>query len=116
MLTNNALVKGIKQASPLAQTSCLEGFDSVLNHFAPNMIAFSYAGMYCRCRQTLIPFYKVILVFSNIMEDHLNFYRYVLAAVHFNFNLLRDVKHQEAVGVERVKVSSPKFKYGKATV
>ena len=47
-LTNNALVKGIKQASPLAQTSCVEGFHSVLNHFAPKMIAYSYIGIYCR--------------------------------------------------------------------
>lgn len=47
-LTNTHLVKGIKQASPFAQTSCLEGFHSVLNHFAPKMIAYSYAGMYCR--------------------------------------------------------------------
>jgi len=53
------------------------------------MIAFSYAGMYCR---------------------------HVLAAVHFNFNLQRDVKHREADGVERVKVSCPKFKNGEATV
>ena len=48
MLNNINLVKGIKQASPFAQTSCLEGFHSVLNHFAPKMIAFSYVGMYCR--------------------------------------------------------------------
>lgn len=47
-LTNVNLMKGIKQASPLAQTSCLEGFHSVLNHFAPKMIAYSYVGMYCR--------------------------------------------------------------------
>ena len=47
-LTNVSLMKGIKQASPLAQTSCLEGFHSVLNHFAPKMIAYSYIGMYCR--------------------------------------------------------------------
>lgn len=47
-LNNVHLVKGIKHASPFAQTSCLEGFHSVLNHFAPKMIAFSYAGMYCR--------------------------------------------------------------------
>ena len=45
---NNALVKGIMQASPLAQTSCLEGFYSVLNQFAPKMIAYSYIGLYCR--------------------------------------------------------------------
>ena len=48
-LNNVHMVKGIKQASPFAQTSCLEGFHSVLNHLAPKMIAFSYAGMYCRC-------------------------------------------------------------------
>ena len=53
-LTNNALVKGIKQASPLTQTSCLVGFHLVLNHFAPKMIAFSYAGMYSRYRQILL--------------------------------------------------------------
>ena len=47
-LTNVNLMKGIKQASPLAQTSCLEGFHYVLNHFAPKMIAYSYVGMYCR--------------------------------------------------------------------
>ena len=48
VLNNINLVKGIKQASPFAQTSCLEGFHSVLNHFAPKVIAFSYVGMYCR--------------------------------------------------------------------
>lgn len=47
-LTNASLVKGIKQASPFAKTSCLEGFHSMLNHFAPKMIAYSYTGMYCR--------------------------------------------------------------------
>jgi len=47
-LTNNSLVKGIKQASSFAQTSCLEGFHSLLNQFAPKMIGYSYVGMYCR--------------------------------------------------------------------
>lgn len=47
-LTNNSLMKGIKQASPFAQTSCLEGFHSLLNQFAPKMITYSYIGMYCR--------------------------------------------------------------------
>ena len=44
-LKNKRLTKGIQQASPLAQTSCLEGFHSVLNQFAPKMIAFSYIYM-----------------------------------------------------------------------
>ena len=39
-LTNNSLVKGIKQASPFAQTSCLEGFHSLLNQYAPKMILY----------------------------------------------------------------------------
>lgn len=47
-LTDNALVKGIMQASPLAQTSCLGGFHSGLNQFAPKIIAYSYIGLYCR--------------------------------------------------------------------
>ena len=47
-LNNASLVSGIKQASPEAQTSCLEGFHSTLNQFAPKMIAFSYIGMYWR--------------------------------------------------------------------
>ena len=47
-LTENSLVKGIKQASPLSQTKMLEGFHSALNYFAPKMIAYSYVGMYCR--------------------------------------------------------------------
>lgn len=48
VLTKKPLMKGIKKASPLAQTSYLEGFHSVLNHFAPKMLAYSYTGMYCR--------------------------------------------------------------------
>ena len=48
-LTQNSLVRGIKQASPFTQVSCLEGFHSLLNQFAPKMIGYSYVGLYCRC-------------------------------------------------------------------
>ena len=41
-----------------------------------------------------------------------NFFRHILAAVHFNFNLQREVKHRETDGPERVKVCYPKFKNG----
>ena len=47
-MLKKAFVKGIKQASPLDQTSCLEGFHSVVNHFAPKMNAYSFTGIYCR--------------------------------------------------------------------
>lgn len=47
-LTKESLNKAIKQASSNAQTSCLEGFHSVVNQFAPKMYAFSYLGMLSR--------------------------------------------------------------------
>ena len=47
-LTNKRLKKGIMKASPIEQTSCLEGFHSVLNQFSPKMIGYSYRGMFCR--------------------------------------------------------------------
>jgi len=47
-LSNVNLLKGIKQSSPNAQTSALEGYHSVVNQFAPKMLAYSYLGMLCR--------------------------------------------------------------------
>ena len=47
-LINKRLVKGIKQASPIEKTSCLEGFHSELNQFSPKMIGYTYIGMFCR--------------------------------------------------------------------
>jgi hypothetical protein len=37
---------------PISQTSCLEGFNSVLNHFFPKMIHYSFPRMYCRYNVT----------------------------------------------------------------
>ena len=61
-LTNNSLVKGIKQASPFAQTSCLEGFHSLLNQFAQNMIGYSYVGMYCRYMHSVIIIIIILII------------------------------------------------------
>ena len=44
------------------------------------------------------------------------YYRHILAAVHYNFNLHRETKKRSADGEERIKVSYPKFKNGEATV
>lgn len=44
------------------------------------------------------------------------FVRHIIAAVHFNSNLQREVKCKEADGAEMVKISYPKFKNGEATV
>ncbi|XP_015749576.1 PREDICTED: uncharacterized protein LOC107329403 [Acropora digitifera] len=53
------------------------------------MIAFSYVGMYCR---------------------------HILAAVHFTFNLHRDVKRRNSDNTGQLKFTYPKFKNGEATV
>ncbi|XP_029210526.2 uncharacterized protein LOC114974462 [Acropora millepora] len=88
VLTTNSLRKGIQQASPIDQTDRLEGFHSVVNQFAPKLIAYSYVGMFCR---------------------------HILAALHFNYNLRREAKTNPD-GTEKVKVSYPKYKNGEASV
>jgi len=59
----------------------------------------------------LLSLFDIEIVFQKLCTC-----RHILAAVHFNFNLQRDVKQREADGVERIKVSYPKFKNGEATV
>ena len=115
-------MKGIKQASPFVQTSCLEGFESLLNHFAPKMIGYSYVGMYCRsvitCMLTpdnFVYYYYYLLICIFMLFKSLVLGISILAAVHFNFHLQREVKCKED-GSERVRVSYPKFKNGEATV
>ena len=43
------------------------------------------------------------------------FYRIILAAIHFNYNVNRGTK-KRTDGTERIKVDYPKFKNGEATV
>ncbi|CAB4006731.1 uncharacterized protein LOC111334905 [Paramuricea clavata] len=87
-LSKTSLLNGIKNASPIAQTSCLEGYHSVVNQFTPKMLAYSHTGILCRT----IP-----------------------AATHFNYNLRRQSK-VDMDGNVKLKVTYPKFKEGEATV
>ena len=57
-LQKTTLTKAIKMASSVEQTSCLEGYHSVVNQFAPKMFAFSYLGMLSR--------YLVFTVFCGV--------------------------------------------------
>ena len=47
-LTSTRLKNDIKKLSTGPQTAALEGLHSVLNHFAPKMIGFSFEGMFSR--------------------------------------------------------------------
>ena len=42
----------IRQLSPLAQTSGLEAFHSVVIHFVPKMLSYSFKEMLCRYKNT----------------------------------------------------------------
>ena len=48
VLLSTQLHKDMKHLSPNYQTSSLEAYHSVVNHFAPKLLAFSYTGIYCR--------------------------------------------------------------------
>ena len=48
ILTTRQMTKDVQRLSAGQQTSGLEGYHSVVNHFAPKMIGFSYHGMLCR--------------------------------------------------------------------
>ena len=48
IISNNRLMEDVRKLSPHHQTSSLESYHSVVNHFAPKLLAFSYVGIYCR--------------------------------------------------------------------
>ena len=45
---SKALLADVPKLSPQHKTSGLESYHSVVNHFAPKLLAFSYIGMHCR--------------------------------------------------------------------
>ena len=45
------LINDMRKLSSYHQTSSVESYHSVVNHFAPKLLAFSYSGIYCRYNQ-----------------------------------------------------------------
>ena len=48
IVENKSLLKDIRNTSPYGQTSGVEGYHTVVNHFAPKMYHFSFKGMKSR--------------------------------------------------------------------
>lgn len=48
IIESTRLRNRVAKLSPLGQTPSLEGFHSVVNHFCPKMIHFSYNGIEAR--------------------------------------------------------------------
>uniref|UniRef100_A0A3P9ICA2 Uncharacterized protein n=1 Tax=Oryzias latipes TaxID=8090 RepID=A0A3P9ICA2_ORYLA len=88
LATTTYLIRDLKQASNREQTSSLEAFHSLLNHYAPKMYAFSYEGQLCRG---------------------------LLAVMHFNENSGRTQQSTRS-GELQYAVSLPKWKKGGHTV
>ncbi|XP_033725289.1 uncharacterized protein LOC117315251 [Pecten maximus] len=88
ILGNRQMKIDIPMLSTNKQTSELEGYHSVINHFVPKMHGFSYYGMVCRL---------------------------LLAALHFNENGGRDSAVTKD-GATRINIVFPKHKKGDYTV
>ena len=88
IVENKSLLKDIGNTSPYGQTSGVEGYHSVVNHFAPGMYHFSFKGMKSRL---------------------------LLATMHYNENSGRS-QHQKKRGESQYAITFPKCKKGGYTV
>ena len=84
IIEKKTLVKDIRKSSPHAQTSVVEGYHTLLNHFAPKMYHFHFHGM----------------------EGRL-----CLAAPHFNENS-KQQQYQNQQGESQYTITFPKYKKG----
>ena len=87
LLTTKQMEKDVRKLSPGAQTAVLEAYHSIVNHFAPKMIGFSFHGMHSRL---------------------------LLAALHYNENGQR-AQAETKDGDKRSAIIYPKYKKGECT-
>ncbi|XP_065908498.1 uncharacterized protein [Dysidea avara] len=87
ILCSKTLLPDIKKLSSQHQTSSLEAYHSVVNHFAPKLLSFSYHGLHSRL---------------------------LLAILHFNENFGRP-QARTREGKERLAIAYTKAKAGECT-
>jgi len=102
VVTNTGLLTDMKKLSPTHQTSSLEAYHSVINHFAPKLLAFSYCGIYAR-----------YLKCYSVCSWHV-IIRLLIEALHFNENFGRE-QAKTAAGTEQLWIFFPKPKQGEFT-
>ena len=61
IITSPYLRTDVKKMSPAVQTSSVEAFHSVVNHFAPKMLSFTHEGMSCRLAEIILHFFTVLI-------------------------------------------------------
>ena len=115
ILTAKALVADVRKLLTQHQTSSVEAYHSVVIHFAPKLLVFSYEGMVCRYMLYIIVCLIYSLWWINVILLSI-YIRLILAALHFNENSSRSQAHRRDDGEKRYKIAFPKFKKGGYTV
>ena len=110
IVNNTLLLSDVRKLSATFQTSNLEAYHSVITHFAPKLLAFSYEGMSGRlvnnCLHCLSRLHYTTCIIICIVD-----LRLLLAAMHFNENIDRQQAETKS-GDKRYKISFPKYKKG----
>ena len=86
VLISRFMLRDVPQLSTGPQTAAIEGFHSVVNHYAPKMIGFSYGGMVYRYR-TLLDWNIILLCVRPKKRQFV--YGYLTQPTFFMTNKLR---------------------------
>ncbi|XP_057713474.1 uncharacterized protein LOC130929879 [Corythoichthys intestinalis] len=99
LICGSKLLADIRRLSPVYQTSHLEAFHSLVNHFTPKMFAFSYEGMLSRTIVAALHFNENAHRAHSLTRDGVGIY-----SIHFP-------KSKQGGHVVRKVLENPTFEY-----